>query len=98
MTWLAALGLLPRRARVAGRVTLDGKNILDAPAAAIEAIRGRRVAMIFQDPASAFNPVLTIGHQIGEALACIGACAAPPRAPKPGGCSISSEFPTPAGG
>lgn len=68
VTWLAALGLLPRRARVAGRVTLDGKNILDAPAAAIEAIRGRRVAMIFQDPASALNPVLTIGHQIGEAL------------------------------
>jgi peptide/nickel transport system ATP-binding protein len=68
VTWLAALGLLPRSARVAGRVTLDGKDILDAPAAAIEAIRGRRVAMIFQDPASALNPVLTIGHQIGEAL------------------------------
>jgi peptide/nickel transport system ATP-binding protein len=68
VTWLAALGLLPRSARVAGRVTLDGKNILDAPAAMIEAIRGRRVAMIFQDPASALNPVLTIGHQIGEAL------------------------------
>ena len=69
VTWLAALGLLPRNARVAGSVRLDGREILGAPAAELDRIRGGRVAMIFQDPASALNPVLTIRRQLCEALA-----------------------------
>jgi peptide/nickel transport system ATP-binding protein len=69
VTWLAALGLLPRRARIAGRVRLDGADILGAPEAALERVRGGRIAMIFQDPASALNPVLTVRRQIGEVLA-----------------------------
>jgi peptide/nickel transport system ATP-binding protein len=69
VTWLAALGLLPRTARIDGRVTLDGENILGAPASTLDRVRGGRIAMIFQDPASALNPVLTVGRQIGEALA-----------------------------
>ena len=94
VTWLAALGLLPRRrAVVSGSVKLDGTDILGAAAAIVDTVRGGRVAMIFQDPASALNPVLTIGQQVGEALALH---RRPPRrgdaAPKPDGCSISSAF------
>ncbi len=68
VTWLAALGLLPETARVAGSVRLGGEELLGAPPARLDTIRGGRVAMIFQDPASALNPVHRIGKQIGEAL------------------------------
>lgn len=69
VTWLAALGLLPRYANVSGSVRLDGREILGAPASQLDQVRGGRVAMIFQDPASALNPVLTIRKQLCEALA-----------------------------
>jgi len=69
VTWLAALGLLPRQAKVSGSVRLDGREILGAPASELDQVRGGRVAMIFQDPASALNPVLTIRKQLCEALA-----------------------------
>lgn len=68
VTWLAALGLLPGKARVTGSVRLDGQEILNAPPATLDAVRGGRVAMIFQDPASSLNPVHRIGRQIAEAL------------------------------
>jgi len=70
VTWLAALGLLPGgRARVSGSVLLDGAELLGAPARLLERVRGRRVAMIFQDPASSLNPVHRIGTQVAEAVA-----------------------------
>ncbi|PDT87757.1 ABC transporter ATP-binding protein [Bradyrhizobium sp. Y36] len=69
VTWLAALGLLPRHARVSGSARLDGRELLGAPASQLDQVRGGRVAMIFQDPASALNPVLTIRRQLSEALA-----------------------------
>jgi peptide/nickel transport system ATP-binding protein len=69
VTWLAALGLLPRHAQVSGSVRLDGRELLGARAAELDQVRGGRVAMIFQDPASALNPVLTIRKQLCEALA-----------------------------
>ena len=69
VTWLAALGLLPRHAKVSGSVRLNGRELLGAPASELDQIRGGRVAMIFQDPASALNPVLTIRKQLCEALA-----------------------------
>jgi peptide/nickel transport system ATP-binding protein len=68
VTWLAALGLLPKRASVTGSVTLDGQELLGAPAGALDKVRGGRVAMIFQDPASSLNPVHRIGRQLVEAL------------------------------
>ncbi len=68
VTWLAALGLLPAKARVAGSVKLDGAEILHAAPAALDRMRGGRVAMIFQDPASALNPVHRLGRQVQEAL------------------------------
>ncbi|TCZ53880.1 ABC transporter ATP-binding protein [Roseicella aquatilis] len=69
VTWLAALGLLPAKARVTGSVRLGGAELLGAPAATLDRVRGGRVAMIFQDPASSLNPVHRIGRQIAEALA-----------------------------
>ncbi|WP_245459614.1 ABC transporter ATP-binding protein [Rhizobium sp. CCGE531] len=68
VTWLAALGLLPKTAVVGGSVRLDGKQLLRAVPSDLDRIRGGRVGMIFQDPSSALNPVLRIGRQIGEVL------------------------------
>jgi peptide/nickel transport system ATP-binding protein len=69
VTWLAALRLLPGKAAVQGRVTLDGRNLLSLPTPEMEGIRGGRIGIIFQDPSSALNPVLTIRRQISEVLA-----------------------------
>ncbi|RWG07807.1 ABC transporter ATP-binding protein [Mesorhizobium sp.] len=69
VTWLAALGLLPKTAAVSGKVRLDGEELLGAAAARLDRIRGGRLAMIFQDPSSALNPVVRIGRQVGEVLA-----------------------------
>ena len=67
VTWLAALGLLPG-AEVSGSVALAGQELLGASPAVLDRVRGGRIAMIFQDPASALNPVHRIGRQIVEAL------------------------------
>jgi peptide/nickel transport system ATP-binding protein len=69
VTWLAALGLLPARAVVAGSVRIGGEELLNAPPSVLEGVRGGRIAMIFQDPASSLNPVHRVGRQIAEALA-----------------------------
>nr|WP_245216887.1 ABC transporter ATP-binding protein [Neoroseomonas nitratireducens] len=69
VTWLAALGLLPARARIGGRVAIGGQDLVGAPASVLERVRGGRIAMIFQDPASSLNPVHRIGRQVTEALA-----------------------------
>ena len=69
ITWLAALGLLPKSAKVGGSVQLDGAELIGATPAVLEPLRGGRIAMIFQDPASSLNPVHRIGRQIAEALA-----------------------------
>ena len=68
VTWLAAMGLLPGKASVSGSVRLDGQELLGAAPAVLDRVRGGRVAMIFQDPASSLNPVHCIGRQITEAL------------------------------
>ncbi len=68
ITWLAALGLLPGSAQVSGSVRLAGEEILGAPGAVLDRVRGGRVATVFQDPASALNPVHRVGRQVMEAL------------------------------
>jgi oligopeptide transport system ATP-binding protein len=65
-TSLSILGLLPRSARVSGEVSLDGKDLVGAPEATLRSVRGRRVAMIFQDPMTSLNPYLRIGEQLTE--------------------------------
>ncbi|MDH6126590.1 ABC transporter ATP-binding protein [Kitasatospora sp. GP82] len=68
VTSLAILGLLPGTAAVSGSVKLDGRELVGLPNKELSAIRGRKVAMVFQDPLSAFTPVYRIGDQIVEAL------------------------------
>ena len=68
VTSLAVMGLLPRSARVSGSVRFGDTELVGAGDAALSAVRGRRIAMIFQDPMTSLNPVYTIGHQIAEAV------------------------------
>jgi len=69
VTSLAILGLLARNGRVAsGRAVFEGKDLIRQSDRALRRIRGREIAMIFQDPMTSLNPVLTIGRQIREAL------------------------------
>jgi peptide/nickel transport system ATP-binding protein len=69
MTALSLMRLLPETGRIAaGRVGLDGVDLLALPEAAMRAVRGRRVAMVFQEPSTALNPVLTVGRQITEVI------------------------------
>ncbi len=66
---LSLLNLLPANARVErGKVIYQGKNLLSLKPSALRRIRGRKIAMIFQDPGSSLNPVLTIGEQLIETL------------------------------
>jgi peptide/nickel transport system ATP-binding protein len=61
--------LLPAAGRIlGGQVSLDGENLLALSEADMRAYRGGRMAMIFQEPATSLNPVLTVGQQIGEVL------------------------------
>ncbi len=70
VTALAAMRLLPGDARiVSGQVALQGKDLLRQPEWQMNHVRGRRIAMIFQDPQTSLNPVQTIGGQIQEVLA-----------------------------
>jgi peptide/nickel transport system ATP-binding protein len=69
MTALSLMRLLPEAGRiVGGRVMLQGQDLLALPEVAMRAVRGRRVAMIFQEPATALNPVLSVGRQIMEVV------------------------------
>ncbi len=69
MTALSVMRLLPETGHIVdGRVLLDGRDLLALPEAAMRAVRGRRVAMIFQEPATALNPVLTAGRQVVEVI------------------------------
>jgi peptide/nickel transport system ATP-binding protein len=69
VTSLAVLGLLPERGtKASGSVRFDGRELLGLPERDLEGVRGRQIAMIFQDPMTSLNPVLTIGRQIGEVL------------------------------
>jgi len=68
MTALAIMGLLPPGARVGGRIGFDGRDLLAASEAELCAIRGRRIAMVFQEPMTALNPLLSIGAQVAEPL------------------------------
>jgi len=68
MTALSVLGLQPRNARVTGSIRLGGREILGLPSRALRSIRGREIAMVFQEPMSSLNPVFKVGRQIAEVL------------------------------
>ncbi|MBY0267164.1 MAG: ATP-binding cassette domain-containing protein, partial [Burkholderiales bacterium] len=69
MTALSIMRLLPEAAAISGgTVELQGENLLALPEAAMRDVRGRRVAMIFQEPGLSLNPVMTVGEQIAESV------------------------------
>ena len=69
MTALSIMRLLPEAGRiVSGSVLLDGQDLLGLPEIAMRTVRGKRIAMIFQEPMTSLNPVVTIGNQIAETL------------------------------
>lgn len=65
---LAVMRLLAPAAQVSGRILFDNRNLLALPDAEMRKIRGRDIAMVFQDPMSSLNPVLDIGYQMAEPL------------------------------
>src|SRR5690606_963408 len=68
VTSLGILGLHKGgRARISGEILLDGQDLVAMSAEQVRGLRGKRMAMIFQDPLSAMHPYYTVGHQIVEA-------------------------------
>ena len=69
VTAQAIMGLLPSElTATAGSIQLEGEDVLKAGGARLRHLRGTRMAMIFQEPMTALNPVMTVGEQIGEVL------------------------------
>ncbi|HSW03415.1 ABC transporter ATP-binding protein [Aquabacterium sp.] len=68
ITALALMGLLPEGATVSGSIQLEGRELLGLPEDDWCRLRGNRLAMVFQEPMTALNPLHTIGRQIGESL------------------------------
>ncbi len=65
LTALATMGLLPEAGQVVGgEVSFDGRNLLQLDRRGLDGIRGKDIAMIFQEPMTALNPVMTVGRQI----------------------------------
>jgi oligopeptide/dipeptide ABC transporter ATP-binding protein len=68
LTLRAILGLLPSTARATGRITYGDSSLLELSPRAFQRLRGSRIGMVFQDPATALNPVLRVGHAIGQVV------------------------------
>ena len=68
VSFLAAMGLLPKSATITGSVKLDGVELIGAGRKAIRSVRGKSLSMVFQDPLSALNPVHRVGDQIVEMI------------------------------
>ncbi|MDQ0379275.1 ABC transporter ATP-binding protein [Amycolatopsis thermophila] len=68
VTSMAVMGLLPRTARVEGRIDFKGRNLLALSEKEMTRVRGSGIAMVFQDPMTSLNPVYPVGDQIAEAI------------------------------
>ena len=68
VTAMSVMGLHPKNTRIEGSIKLLGDELLGMKPAELRARRGKDVAMIFQDPMTAMNPVFTVGYQIAEAI------------------------------
>ena len=67
MTALALMRLLPDNGNVTqGQVVLEGTDVLGLPESSMRAVRGGRIGMIFQEPATSLNPVMRVGEQLGD--------------------------------
>jgi oligopeptide/dipeptide ABC transporter ATP-binding protein len=71
LTALSILGLLPRGVEVAsGEINFNGENLLSIDPERLRGIRGKEISMVYQDPMTALNPVMTVGNQLLEVLDC----------------------------
>jgi oligopeptide/dipeptide ABC transporter ATP-binding protein len=77
VTALAIMGLLPPQARLSGAVLFEGRDLTSARPAELQSLRGRRMAMIFQEPMTALNPVMRVGDQVAEAVLAHAPVAGP---------------------
>jgi peptide/nickel transport system ATP-binding protein len=68
LSMMAVMGLLPHGMQASGSIRFNGEELVGASQRRLRALRGRHIAMVFQDPMTALNPVLTIGAQLTEAL------------------------------
>ncbi len=68
LTALTIMGLLSKQLQSSGSVVFKGQDITQLDNKALQSIRGAKIGMIFQEPMTSLNPVLTVGYQIGEAL------------------------------
>ncbi|MBZ0155051.1 MAG: ABC transporter ATP-binding protein [Alphaproteobacteria bacterium] len=68
LTALSLLGILPHNAYAEGEILFNGKNLLALSEEEMRRIRGKDLSMVFQEPMTSLNPVLTIGYQVAEAL------------------------------
>ncbi|MGQ0443100.1 MAG: ATP-binding cassette domain-containing protein [Methylophilaceae bacterium] len=68
LTALTIMGLLSNQLQPSGSVVFQGKDITKLDNKALQTIRGAKIGMIFQEPMTSLNPVLTVGYQIGESL------------------------------
>jgi oligopeptide/dipeptide ABC transporter ATP-binding protein len=68
VTALSIMGLLPPQAKLSGEVLFEGSNLTSASPTDLQKLRGVRMAMIFQEPMTALNPVMRVGDQIAEAV------------------------------
>lgn len=68
LTALTIMGLLSNQLQLSGRVVFQGQELTKLDNKALQSIRGAKIAMIFQEPMTSLNPVLTVGYQIGESL------------------------------
>jgi oligopeptide/dipeptide ABC transporter ATP-binding protein len=68
MTALSIMGILPQNSSAEGRIIFQGHNLLTLDKESIRRLRGKEIAMIFQEPMTSLNPVLTVGYQVAEVL------------------------------
>ena len=75
LTAMALMRLLPEDAQVpSGTVTLEGRELLSLTEKEMERVRGAGIAVIFQEPATSFNPVMTVGDQVAEMIRTHSTC------------------------
>ncbi len=68
LTALAVMGILPHTASAEGEIVFRGKNLLTLDRESMRKLRGKELSMIFQEPMTSLNPVLTVGYQVAEVL------------------------------
>ncbi len=68
LTGLSVIRMLPTNATATGRIVFDGRDVLTLPERELRSIRGARISMVFQSPATSFNPVFPIGRQLQHVL------------------------------